>query len=179
MRILRKRTTALLLGAATLGSLLMPVSAVAAAASPARQGAGTAATQAQAAPQAGTALAAGPKIDVTSAVLDISDRIYDVITDAIERNQNRSGYVKSLREGAFYDAGQRYNVMVIKADHRYDSKFKRIVYDAKVKGGKYPKYRVVVFESGVVVNKGDGGYINWAFRGWFKRDGMKVTFRKR
>ncbi|MFF9654095.1 hypothetical protein [Streptomyces sp. NPDC014622] len=169
MHILRRRATALFLGAATLGSVLVPASVAAAA--PAKQDTVVA--------QAGEVRAAGITVDVTKSVVDISKRLYNIISQAIERKQNRSGYVKSLMEGSFYDAGQRYNVMVIKADHRYTANLKHIVYDAKVKGGGYPTFRVIVFESGVFTNRGDGGYINWAFRGWFKRDGMTVTFRKR
>lgn len=38
-------------------------------------------------------------------------------------------------------------------------------------------YAVWVFKSGTFVNKGDGGYINWAFRGRFRRVGAsKVIF---
>ncbi|MBJ3792196.1 stress protein, partial [Bacillus sp. OA1] len=33
-----------------------------------------------------------------------------------------------------------------------------------------------VFEDGEFTNKGDGGWINWAFRGWFDRDGGHVKF---
>jgi hypothetical protein len=35
---------------------------------------------------------------------------------------------------------------------------------------------VFVFKEGTFVNHGDGGYINWAFRGEFKRDGDTVDF---
>ncbi|MCY9376009.1 hypothetical protein MOF34_12935 [Bacillus sp. T17B1] len=31
-----------------------------------------------------------------------------------------------------------------------------------------------VFEDGSFTNKGDGGWINWAFRGWFDRDDSTV-----
>ncbi|MFP3821487.1 stress protein, partial [Bacillus sp. SIMBA_008] len=35
-----------------------------------------------------------------------------------------------------------------------------------------------VFEDGSFTNKGDGGWINWAFRGWFDRDGDHVEFHR-
>ncbi|MDK1472915.1 hypothetical protein QNO07_05625 [Streptomyces sp. 549] len=169
MNTFRKQATVLVVGAATLGSLLVPASMAAAA--PAKQN--TAVTQ------PGEVRAAGIKIDVVTSTVDISNRLYNIISQAIAHKQNRSGYVKSLREGAFYDARERYNVMIIKADHKYSSNLKRIVYDAKVKGGNYPTFRVIVFESGSFTNRGDGGYDNWAFRGWYKRDGMTVNFRKK
>ena len=41
------------------------------------------------------------------------------------------------------------------------------------------RFRVIVFDSGRVVNKGDGGYINWAFQGWFDRPSdSEVVFRR-
>ncbi|MCY9402193.1 stress response protein YvgO, partial [Bacillus haynesii] len=33
-------------------------------------------------------------------------------------------------------------------------------------------------ESGQFTNQGDGGWINWAFKGWFDRNGQNVTVRK-
>lgn len=38
------------------------------------------------------------------------------------------------------------------------------------------QYEIVVFESGYLVNLGDGGYINWCFEGNFDRSGETVTF---
>ncbi len=37
-------------------------------------------------------------------------------------------------------------------------------------------FGIWVFEDGEFTNKGDGGWINWAFRGWFDRDGGHVKF---
>ncbi|KAK5122221.1 hypothetical protein LTR85_004131 [Meristemomyces frigidus] len=39
-------------------------------------------------------------------------------------------------------------------------------------------YDCYVFDSGNFELQGDGGYLNWAFTGNFKRDGNKVTFMK-
>lgn len=39
------------------------------------------------------------------------------------------------------------------------------------------QYRTIVFEGpGELENKGDGGFLNWAFAGNYDRDGMKVHF---
>ncbi|MUL43235.1 stress protein [Streptomonospora sp. PA3] len=157
------------------------VSAVAAAGVLAPAQAATAEPAAPAAPASQTAAQAqamGVKIDLASATIGITSRIYDIAVAAIERSQNRSGYVKSLMEGAFYDAGQTYNVMVVKADHPYSYDLDNIVYDATVHASGYPAFRVLVFDSGVFTNEGDGGWINWAFRGVFDRDGMTVHFRE-
>ncbi|MEW1722827.1 stress protein [Streptomyces sp. NPDC093109] len=121
--------------------------------------------------------ALGAKVDVASALVDITKKILSIVTDAIERKQNREGYVKSLMEGSFYQANQRYNVMIIKNSNKISHSLKGVVYDAKV-SGIHGTYRVLVFESGKFTNHGDGGYINWAFRGWFDRNGMTVNFRR-
>lgn len=162
MRSVTKYLSAAVLGVATACGALLP--------------AGTAAA-APAAPAAVTAQAA-IGIDVAKSVVDVTNRLYNIVSDAIAHDQNRGGYVKSLMEGAFYDAGQRYNVMVVKSDHPYSFSLVNIVYDARVSSGAYPDFRVLVFDSGQFTNHGDGSYINWAYRGWFTRSGMTVTFRK-
>ncbi len=169
MQLRRRRVTTLAVSTAVLTGLLLPGTALAAA-----PGA-TAPPPAAARPAPASAQAG--KVDVASAVLDITQRIIRIVNDAIERKQNRSGYVKSLMEGAFYEAGQRYNVMIINDANRHTARLNGVVYDAKV-SGIHGKYRVLVFESGEFTNHGDGGWINWAFRGWFDRDGGHVKFRR-
>lgn len=117
-------------------------------------------------------------LDVFTKTVDISGKLVNIITEAIKHNQNREGYVKSLTEGAFYDARQQYNVMVIKEGHSYTANLNNIVFDANISGGGYPTFKVLVFSSGTFTNHGDGGYINWAFKGWFDRNGMTVHFRR-
>jgi len=48
----------------------------------------------------------------------------------------------------------------------------------KPKLGLPVKYDVYWGGAGTFTNKGDGGYLNWAFTGNFKRDGNKVQFYK-
>ncbi|AXG79406.1 stress protein [Streptomyces paludis] len=120
---------------------------------------------------------AAAHVAVIRAVVNITKAIVKIITNAIQNKQNREGYVKSLREGAFYDAGQKYNVMIINSSNKYSFSLGGLVYDAEG-SGIHGKYRILVFESGTFTNKGDGGYINWAFRGWFERNGMTVNFRR-
>ncbi|MFB7025533.1 MULTISPECIES: stress protein [unclassified Streptomyces] len=127
-------------------------------------------------------LAAPPKtqgfavaVEVIVAVAGIAEKIYNITVDALARKQNRDGYVKSLMEGNFYEHNQRYNVMVINDANRYSMNLQGIVSNVKVTSD-YGTYRVIVFESGTFTNHGDGGWINWGFKGWFDRNGGSVTF---
>ncbi|MGJ9412884.1 hypothetical protein ACHAAC_09260 [Aeromicrobium sp. CF4.19] len=115
---------------------------------------------------------------VAYGTVDLASKIYRAISSAIETNANRSGLVQAFQNGAWYEAGESKNVLVMKADHPYDADFQGVELDATYSVDGYPKFRVVVFESGTVTNNGDGGYINWAFRGWFDRDGMTVNFHQ-
>lgn len=170
MTATRHRVATLVVGSALLAGAVLPTAAQAATTTtPSR-------TVAQA-PVPGERGSQAGKVDVASAILDITKKIINIVNDAIERHQNRGGYVKSLMEGSFYEAGQRYNVMVINNSNRYTSRLTGVVYDAKV-SGIHGTYRVLVFESGEFTNHGDGGWINWAFRGWFDRNGGHVVFRK-
>ncbi|MFG3494550.1 stress protein [Streptomyces sp. NPDC047928] len=175
----RRRIATLVVSSAVLTGILLPSAALAAspAATPATPASPAAAGVDVRGVVPGEAGAQAGKVDVASAVLDITQRIIRIVNDAIERKQNRSGYVKSLMEGAFYEAGQRYNVMIINDANRHTARLNGVVYDAKV-SGIHGKYRVLVFESGEFTNHGDGGWINWAFRGWFDRDGGFVRFHR-
>ncbi|WP_339229789.1 stress protein [Oceanobacillus sp. FSL K6-2867] len=97
--------------------------------------------------------------------------IGEAIADAKKTADNRSGFVKGAMEKAFFEAGQQYNVMVMNLSQGYNSNqlqgvqyFDTVDYDGITFG-------VWVFEEGTFVNEGDGGYDNWAFRGWFERTG--------
>ncbi|MBP2078806.1 stress protein [Oceanobacillus polygoni] len=97
--------------------------------------------------------------------------IGEAIADAKKSADNRSGFVKGAREKAFYEADQQYNVMVMNLSQGYNANqlqgvqyFDTVDYDGITFG-------VWVFEEGTFVNEGDGGYDNWAFRGWFERTG--------
>lgn len=181
----RRRIATVAVSSAVLTGLVLPSTALAAnpapAPSPASQApAGVSAPTVPSPVQGvvnGEAGAQAGKADVAVAILDITKRLIGIVNNAIERKQNRSGYVKSLMEGAFYEAGQRYNVMVINNSNRHTARLKGVKYDARI-SGHYGTYRVLVFESGEFTNHGDGGWINWAFRGWFDRNGGHVKFRR-
>ncbi|MGO0709869.1 MULTISPECIES: hypothetical protein [Bacillus] len=99
------------------------------------------------------------------------------IADAIKSAQNRDGFVKNLMESSFYASGQKYNVMVFNLSQEYEDHFNGVqFYGSAVYDGI--TYGIWVFEDGSFTNKGDGGWINWAFRGWFDRDGNHVEFHR-
>ncbi|WP_395894402.1 stress protein [Bacillus safensis subsp. safensis] len=103
--------------------------------------------------------------------------IANALINAANANTNREGFVKGLMESAFYAAGAKYNVMVFNLSQGYETRFNGVKTFATVKYGSIT-YGVWVFENGSFTNKGDGGYINWAFRGWFDRNGGFVNFRR-
>ncbi|WP_353856356.1 stress protein [Bacillus sp. Bos-x628] len=114
-----------------------------------------------------------PNVNINFDVLGIAN----AIINAANANTNREGFVKGLMESAFYAAGSRYNVMVFNLSQGYETHFNGVKTFATVRYGGLT-YGVWVFESGSFTNKGDGGYINWAFRGWFDRNGGFVNFRR-
>ncbi|MEO6088478.1 MAG: hypothetical protein ABIQ18_35740 [Umezawaea sp.] len=140
------------------------------------------ATTAVAAPAAtesvATSAAKGVKVEASTTALTLTTQITRIVTTAVDRHENREGYIRSIVNGAFYEAGQRYNVLVIKFRHQYTASWTNLVYDAKISADGYPAFRVVVFGSGQIVNNSDGGAQNWGFKGWFDRDGARVTFRQ-
>src|SRR5689334_13287450 len=157
MRSIRKTLTVAVLGTATFAGVLLPTAA------------------AQAAP-ATHVVQKGGKSDLADAGLVIAAQINKIVGEAHAQHQNRPGYVKSLMEGAWYAGGQKYNVVVIRWRNDYEAHFSGVAYDQKVSADGFPAFRVAAFQEGTLVNRGDGGYQNWAFKGWFTRNGGSVTF---
>jgi hypothetical protein len=104
--------------------------------------------------------------------------IVNSIKSSIKSARNREGFVKNLCNTAFYSAKQRYNVMVMNLSQGHDSRLSGVKFYASANYDKVI-YGIWVFESGTFTNKGDAGYINWAFRGGFQRNGGHLKFRKR
>jgi hypothetical protein len=104
--------------------------------------------------------------------------VAQTIASAVTSEQNRDGFVKNLMESTSFSTGQQYNVMVFNLSQDYEEKFNGIVFygSAVYTGGI--TYGIWAFEDGEFTNKGDGGWINWAFKGWFDRDGSHVKFKK-
>ncbi|MDB9309023.1 hypothetical protein PN471_10305 [Aphanizomenon sp. CS-733/32] len=116
---------------------------------------------------------ASANLDVQVDVLGITN----LIVSSIKSARDRSGFVKNVMNTAFYGAGQRYNVMVFNLSQNYKHNFRGVkFYGSAVYDGV--TFGIWVFEHGEFLNEGDGGWINWAFSGWFNRNGKYVRFRK-
>jgi hypothetical protein len=88
-------------------------------------------------------------------------------------NSNREGFVKNLMEKAFNANNGQYNVMVFNTGQHYEEKFRGLKYHGTEIYKGNINYSIWAFEEGEFTNKGDGGYINWSFKGSFKRSGDK------
>ncbi|MFI8623808.1 stress protein [Bacillus altitudinis] len=120
-----------------------------------------------------TGTTASPNVNINFDALGIAN----AIVNAVNANANRSGFVKGVMESTFYAAGARYNVMVFNLSQNYQDRLNGVKTFATVQYGKVV-YGIWVFESGTFKNNGDGGWDNWAFRGWFDRQDKFVTFRR-
>ena len=103
------------------------------------------------------------------------------ISDTVKTSQNREGFVKGMMEKAAFAAGSKYNVMVFNMSQSYDKRINGVKYFKQVNYQEVP-YGVWIFKDGDFTNKGDGGFINWAFNGNFTRTGDQghtVKFSKR
>ncbi|QLE45904.1 stress protein (plasmid) [Nostoc sp. C052] len=103
------------------------------------------------------------------------------INNLVVGSQNREGFVKGMMEKATFAAGSKYSVMVFNMSQPYDHNLKNVKFFKQTNYQGVP-YGIWIFRDGSFVNKGDGGFINWAFNGNFKRSGNQghtVTFSKR
>ncbi|MBE9217695.1 hypothetical protein [Dolichospermum flos-aquae] len=116
---------------------------------------------------------ASANLDVSVDVLGITN----LIISSIKSSKDRGGFVKNVMNTAFYGSEQRYNVMVFNLSQNYQQSFRGVkFYGSAVYDGV--TFGIWVFENGEFINQGDGGWINWAFSGWFERNGKYVKFRK-
>ncbi|MFI0710689.1 stress protein [Streptomyces inhibens] len=127
---------------------------------------------AMAAPATAAAAAGDSPVDVgANANLNFNVDVLGIankIEASIKTAQNREGFVKNLMESAFYASGQRYNVMVHNLSQGYEEHLNGVqAYGSATYDGVV--YGIWVFEDGEFTNKGDGGYINWAFKGLWER----------
>ena len=77
----------------------------------------------------------------------------------------------------FNREGQQYNVMVFNLEQPFQDKLEGLIHQCVIPYGTM-NYCVWVFAEGEFFNQGDGGDINWAFKGWFERNGGHVKFRR-
>lgn len=111
--------------------------------------------------------------------------IKSAIANAVTAYNDRGRFVQDLMNASFDCAGKRYNVMIFNNGFNCDKQFNGLKFEglAKMQSGVPPfvgtySYRVWIFEDGTFRNRGDGGWINWGFKGWFDRNGNSVSFRK-
>ncbi|MGW7490537.1 stress protein [Streptomyces sp. NPDC054786] len=138
---------------------------------------------ASAAPVAAAAAAGESPVDVgANANLNFNVDVLGIankIEASIKTAQNREGFVKNLMESAFYASGQHYNVMVHNLSQGYEDHLNGVKqYGSATYDGV--TYGIWIFEDGEFTNKGDGGFINWAFRGVWERpdNGGYVKFSR-
>ena len=101
--------------------------------------------------------------------------IAQAISDAANSDQDRGAFVKNLMESTYYSAGQRYNVMVFNLGQNYQEQFNGVQFYSSAIYQNLT-FGIWAFESGDFTNQGDGGWINWAFKGSFSQDGNTVHF---
>jgi hypothetical protein len=101
------------------------------------------------------------------------------IAGAVNANQNRESFVQNLLNTTYYKTGQKYNVLVCNlAQHPQVGGLHNVVFYASGTS-QGALFGVWAFTNGEFTHDGDGGYINWAMAGRFKRDGDQgrhVTF---
>ncbi|MEL7245063.1 MAG: hypothetical protein AAGM40_22410, partial [Cyanobacteria bacterium J06573_2] len=113
----------------------------------------------------GASSAAGVGIDAANLGLEINK--------LVKTSRNREGFVRQALDVAYWAYKGRYNVVIFNNAQTKVDNFKGVkkVIPLDPYDGVY--YTVYIFDRGTLINRGDGGYINWAFKGKFKRRGAK------
>lgn len=98
--------------------------------------------------------------------------IGQAIKNAVKSGKNRNACVKGLMEAATPEANKGgYNVMVFNMRQGYKTDIRNTVaFFTQVHCDGIP-FGVWIFDKGTFTNQGDGGFINWAFYGTFRREG--------
>jgi len=98
--------------------------------------------------------------------------IGQAIANAVNLNQERGAFTDNLVETAFFQAGQKYNVLTVNmGQHPQTGGLNDVVFYASVTYGDGTIFGIWCFKDGEFTHDGDGGWINWAMKGWFDRDG--------
>ncbi len=108
----------------------------------------------------GGGVGASVGVDFSIDVVEMSK----AIARAAKSARNRGAFVRNVLNTVYFEAGQRYNVMVFNLAVAHRSRLSGVQY---YKSRKYNGliYGIWVFKGGEFYNQGDGGFINWAFRG--------------
>ncbi|MCO1574225.1 hypothetical protein M8C13_00440 [Crossiella sp. SN42] len=93
------------------------------------------------------------------------------------RTRNRPDFVKQAVDAAFEKSGGRFNVIIINLSQEFTQNLngKRLFANIEFRNVRYALW---IAESGEFINRGDGGWQNWGFKGWYDRNGNTVKFRK-
>lgn len=93
------------------------------------------------------------------------------------RTDDRGQFTQDAVKAAFDHDGGDYNVIIQNLAQGYDAKLDHVRFYASVRYGAV-NYGLWISEKGDFTNIGDGGYINWAFHGWFDREDKTVHFHR-
>ena len=107
--------------------------------------------------------------------------IGNAIANAINVNQERGAFTDNLVETLFFNAGQKYNVLVVNmGQHPQSGGLQDMVFYGSTTYSDGTIFGMWAFKSGEFTHDGDGGWINWAMKGWYDRDddgGKHVVFK--
>ncbi|ANH91997.1 MULTISPECIES: hypothetical protein [unclassified Streptomyces] len=159
-----KRAALTVVGAVAASALLLPATAQAA----------TPAAEARVATQQVGTMDSGWKLDIAIDAMGYIGPIIGNVLNDIRMEKDRPGFVHRQLDDTMA-AYSGYNVMVINDKLDYSMDLHGVVANARVTQGS-ATYRVLAFQSGTIVNRGDGGWSNWGFGGWFTRNGGTVVF---
>ncbi len=99
--------------------------------------------------------------------------VANAIKDAVNDQSDRGGAVRAALDVA--SAQSKVNVAIANKDQDTTSQGEVWAEHLDIKGGNY----VVYFydREGSITNNGDGGWINWGFKGVYDRNDNVVTFK--
>lgn len=120
-----------------------------------------------------TITTAYPKANLIAAILIEPTLLGSEINQAIKSSKNRSGFVvRAMEIAAFYAKEGKYNVLVFNTTQGYETDIRgdTVEYVQSFDYDGVP-FMIWIFKKGKFVNKGDGGWDNWAMYGNFKREG--------
>jgi hypothetical protein len=128
---------------------------------------------------AGTAYA---EDEVPSVTISLEDGANGpAVANAISQisTEDRGAFVSEAVSKAFEADGGDYNVVMQNLSQGYDAGgLEGVKLYANVSWGSI-HYGLWIVDAGTFKNTGDGGYINWAFQGWWDRpDDQTVVFKR-
>jgi len=102
------------------------------------------------------------------------------VTGAVQANQSDNQLREAFTKNTAAEtrrARPDKNVMVVFNAHDQNfTECEHTIVTCALTPPRTMNYHLYVFKDGTFTHNGDGGFINWAFEGFFKREGNKVTF---